>query len=83
MYYQLYYDRERFIIEVKALKSQFKRESFLNRLSQLGEDEVWEYNDYYKFSKNRKILKQEALDMKSGWIKELTDKIEKIEAIKI
>ena len=83
MYYQLYYDKEKFIIEVKTLKSQFKSDDFLNKLVQLGDDEVWEFNSCYKFSKNKKVLKQEALDMKNGWIKELTDKIEQIETIKI
>lgn len=83
MYYQLYYDKEQFIIEVKTIKGVFKREDFVSRLAQLGDDEVWEFNNCYKFSKNKKALKQEALDMKNGWIKELTDRIEKIEAIKI
>lgn len=83
MFYQLYYDKEKFIIEVKTIKGVFKRDDFVYRLAQLGDDEVWEFNNCYKFSKNKKALKQEALNMKNDWIKELADRIEKIEAIKI
>ena len=83
MYYQLYFEKDKCIIKVKAMDRSIQRADIINKLNSLDENDVWDYNIYYKFSRNKKVLKQVAEEMKAEWIKELADRMKQIEEIKI
>jgi hypothetical protein len=73
--YQLYYDKEKFIIEIKPLKAHFKNIPIT--------DEVKVYNQCYYFCNKRKLLKEFALKIKQEWANELLDRLNLVNNIVI
>jgi len=76
-YYQLFYRKDKYEINIKPLKECFKDyEKSIN-------EDITIYNEYYMFSCDRKKLKQKALSMKQEWTEELEAKLVKVYEIKI
>lgn len=84
MFYQLFRDKETYELKIQPLTNIFKKDKNLAKsISELGENGVLNYNRYYLFANNRKILVACALAYKKEWIQEHEDIINKIKNIKI
>ena len=84
MFYQLFYDKENAEIKVSPLSKAFKTlDSIPNKISKLAEDEVWNYNEFYTFAKNRKVLKLKAQEIKEKWLAEAESRLNAVKNIKI
>lgn len=84
MFYQLFHNKETYELKIQPLTKIFKKDKNLTkRISELGENDVFNYNDYYVFANNRKILVSYALAYKKEWLQEQEDIINKIKNIKI
>ena len=50
MFYQLFHDKETYELKIQSLTKIFKKDKNLTkRISELGENDVLNYNDYYVF----------------------------------
>ena len=84
MFYQLFYDKENAEIKISPLSKVFKNStSTSNKISKLAEDEVWNYNSFYTFAKNRNVLKLKAQEIKEKWLAEAESRLNAIKNIKI
>ena len=58
MCYQLYYNKEEVKIKVSILSNVFKHSFKIQEtIERLKENEIWNYNSFYIFANNRKLLK--------------------------
>lgn len=73
--YQLYHNKEEAKIEVKPIKAAFKDIEIT--------DEIRRYNQYYFFCNKRKLLKEKAEEIKTEWIKEAQETLDKFNQIVI
>ena len=78
--YQLYIDKDNFILKVEPLKKHFLG---WVKESTLAEDFVFKYNDNYMMSRSRKALVEFARELKAKWLNEAMEAVQKIEKIKI
>lgn len=84
MFYQLYRNKETYELKIRPLAKIFKESKDLTKsISELGENDVFDYNYYYLFANNRKILVSYALAYKKEWLQEQEDIMNKIKNIKI
>lgn len=84
MLYQLYYNKSEALIKIQPLASHWKTsDKIIERIQALRPTEMWHYNDWYYLANNRKILKQKAELLKSEWITEIREQLNKFEKIKI
>lgn len=84
MFYQLFHDKETYELKIQPLSKFFKKDKSLAKsISELEENDVLNYNRYYLFANNRKILVACALAYKKEWMQEHEDIINKIKNIKI
>lgn len=82
--YQLYINKTKYKLRVEKLQKQFRYYGPLIAFEQVGkEDEIYNYNDYYKMCKNRKVLVQLAREIKALWLAEAMMVVQNIEEIKI
>lgn len=84
MFYQLFHDKETYELKIQPLAKIFKKDKNLAKsISELGENDVFNYNRCYLFANNRKILVSYALAYKKEWLQEQEDIMNKIKNIKI
>lgn len=84
MLYQLYYDKSEASIKIRPLASHWKTsDKIITKIQALKPTEMWRYNDWYYFANNRKILKDKAKLLKSEWVAEAKEQLDKFEKIKI
>lgn len=81
MFYQLFHDKESYELKIQPLSKIFK--NLAKNISELEENDVLNYNSFYLFANNRKILVACALAYKKEWMQEHEDIINKIKNIKI
>ena len=83
MFYQLFYDKENAEIKISPLSKTFKTSNYIpNKISKLAEDEVWNYNDFCTFAKNRNVLKLKAQEIKEKWLAEAESRLNAVKNIK-
>ena len=84
MFYQLFYNKENAEIKIYPLSKVFKNPtSISDKISKLAEDEVWNYNSFYTFAKNRNVLKLKARELKEKWLAEAESRLNAVKNIKI
>lgn len=84
MLYQLCYSKSEASIKIQPLASHWKTsDKIIERIKTLRSTEMWHYNDWYYFANNRKILKEKAKLLKSEWVTEAREQLDKFEQIKI
>ena len=84
MLYQLCYSKSEASIKIQPLASHWKTsDKIIERIKALQPTEMWRYNDWYYFANNRKVLKEKAKLLKSEWITEAREQLDKFEKIKI
>lgn len=84
MLYQLCYDKSEASIKIQPLASHWKTsDKIMTKIQALKPTEMWRYNDWYYFANNRKILKEKAKLLKSEWVAEAKEQLDKFEKIKI
>ena len=84
MLYQLCYSKSEASIKIQPLASHWKTsDKIVEKIQALKSTEMWRYNDWYYFANNRKILKEKAKLLKSEWITEAKEQLDKFEKIKI
>lgn len=84
MCYQLYYNKDEVKIKVSILSNVFKHSFKIQEtIERLKENEIWNYNSFYIFANNRKLLKLKGEELKQQWLLEAEDKLNAIKNIKI
>lgn len=84
MFYQLFHDKETYELKIQPLTKIFKKDKNLTkRISELGENDVLNYNDCYTFAKNRNVLKLKARELKEKWLAEAESRLNTVKNIKI
>lgn len=69
--YQLYHDKNNFILKVTPLHKVFSNYPFINsHLENQPQNYIYYYNSKYYFSLSRKALVQKARELKEEWIGE-------------
>ena len=76
--YALYYDKNKYELKLSVANKWQQRE-----LVEIVTDVPYYYNDNYTLCKDRKVLKQLAIEIKNSWLAEAQLLVQKIEAIKI
>ena len=81
--YQLYISEEHLELKVSPLKTSFKNKDYITKPLKDAPYEICYYNDNYRFCGKRAPLVELARDIKSGWLTQAKNRVQKIEEIKI
>ena len=82
--YQLYINKQECKLRVEKLNKTFQYYGPIIAFGHVGkEDEIYDYNEFYKICKSRKVLVQLAREIKALWLAEAMMAVREIEEIKI
>jgi hypothetical protein len=80
--YQLYINEGTLELKVSRISATLK-DVCISMLKDKNGDEILNYNKYYKISKSRRALMMLAWKIKDEWLKQATERVERIKAIEI
>lgn len=81
--YQLYISDKTLELKVEKLKKQFLNETKVIGFLKDEPNEIYYYNDNYRFCGKRAPLVELARTIKNGWLAQAKSAVQKIEEIKI
>lgn len=81
--YQLYISEENLELKIKPMQAKFKNMTKLMTSLKDTPCDVYYYNVNYRFCGKRAPLVELARDIKSGWLVQAKNRVQKIEEIKI
>ena len=79
--YQIYVDREKLEIKISKIQSIFRGTKEEHEALQ-NPTKIINYNTFYSFCANRKLLVEHANNIKEKWLSDTREQVKKIEEIR-